>query len=201
MGQKITLTASDKFELGAYRADPAGTPKGGIVVIQEIYGVNHRTEPGFERGYSPEEMAEARKFLANPDLDAALRDVQAAIDALRPLGPVGVVGFCFGGSLAFLAATRLTGLDAAVAYYGGLIAKFADEKPKVPTLMHFGGEDASIPLSDVELIKAKRTDCELHVYEKAKHAFHNDERPNYHKASADLAWQRTLAFLAKHLKR
>ena len=224
MGQTITLTASDGHKLGAYRADPAGTPKGGIVVIQEIFGVNHhiramadrfaqagyvaiapaifdRQQPGFECGYSPEEIAEARKLIAKPDFDAALRDIQAAIDAAQGAGPVGVVGFCYGGTLAFLSAARLSGLKAAVPYYGGFIVRFADEKPKVPTQMHFGEKDAGIPLSDVDVIKAKRSDCEIHVYEDAQHGFSCDERPSYQKRSADLAWSRTLDFLAGHLRK
>lgn len=224
MGQTITLTASDGHKLGAYRADPAATPKGGIVVIQEIFGVNHhiravtdrfaqagyaaiapaifdRQQRDFQCGYTPEEIAEARKFLGNPDFDAALRDIQAAIDALQPAGAVGVVGFCYGGTLAFLSATRLSGIRAAIPYYGGFIARFADEKPKVPTLMHFGEKDAGIPLSDVDAIKAKRPDCEIHVYENAQHGFHCDERPSYDKDSADLAWSRTLDFFARHLKK
>ncbi|MBV9556351.1 MAG: dienelactone hydrolase family protein, partial [Pseudolabrys sp.] len=166
MGKHVTLTAADSFKLGGYRADPAGTPKGGIVVIQEIFGVNNsirkkcdemaalgyvavapalfdRTKPNFESGYSPAEVEEARKFIAKPDLDAFLRDTQAAINELKGAGPVGIVGFCLGGSIAFLSSTRLTGLKAAVGYYGGMIAKFADEKPKCPVLLHFGATDGS----------------------------------------------------------
>ena len=139
MGQDIKLKASDDFELGAYRADPTGAPKGAVVVIQEIFGVNHhiravcdrlagegyvaiapaifdRVEPDFTSGYSPDEIAVARKFVANPDWAAMLRDTQAAIDAVRDVGPVGIIGFCLGGSVAYVAATRLAGLSAAVGY-------------------------------------------------------------------------------------
>ena len=187
MGKHFTLTANDKHQLGAYRADPKGPAKGGIVVIQEIFGVNKhiravcdrlaeegynavapalfdRTEKGFECGYTPDEIANARKFVATPNWDAMLKDTQAAIDELKKEGPVAIVGFCMGGSIAFLAATRLNGLSAAIAYYGGVIAKFADEKPKVPMQMHFGEKDQSIPMSDVEAIKAKRPDGEIYVY-------------------------------------
>jgi len=224
MGQNLKLTASDGQKLGAYRADPAGAPKGAIVVIQEIFGVNHhiravtdnfakagyvaiapaifdRTKPDFECGYSPEEIAEARKFVASPDVPAMLRDVQAAIDAVKSVGPVGVVGFCLGGSLAFLSATQLNGVNAAVAYYGGMVARTADQKPKVPTMMHFGEKDAGIPMTDVDAIKAKRSDCEIYVYKDAQHGFHCDERASYHKESAEVAWRRTLDFFAKHLRR
>ena len=223
MGKDIKLTASDNFELGGYRADPAGTPKAAAVVIQEIFGVNHhiravcdrlagegyvaiapsifdRVEPNFTSGYSPDEVAVARKFVANPDWAAMLRDTQAAIDAVRNVGPVGIIGFCLGGSIAYAAATKLSGLKAAIGYYGGAVVRFADDKPKVPTELHFGGKDAGIPLSDVETIKAKRPDVEVYVYPGAQHGFHCDERPSYDKTSADIAWPRSMAFFAKHLK-
>lgn len=222
MGRDIRLTASDSFQFGAYRADPAFAPKAAIVVIQEIFGVNHhiravcdrlanegyvaiapsifdRIEPNFTSGYSPDEIAVARKFVANPDWAAMLRDAQAAIDAVRDVGPVGIIGFCLGGSVAYAAATKLAGLSAAVGYYGGAIARFADDKPQVPTQLHFGEKDASIPLSDVDMIRAKRPELEIHVYPGAQHGFHCDERASYDKKSAEIAWPRSLAFFAKHL--
>jgi carboxymethylenebutenolidase len=224
MGHDIKLTASDGFQLSAYRADPAGTPKAAVVVIQEIFGVNShirnvcdrfavegyvaaapaifdRVEPGFQSGYSPDEVAVARKFVASPDWDAFMRDTQAAIDAVKSAGPVGVIGFCLGGSVAFLAATRLNGLTAAIGYYGGAVTRFADETPKVPTQLHYGEKDAGIPLSDVEIVRAKRPDVEVFVYDNAQHGFNCNERASYDKASADIARQRSLAFFAKHLTR
>ncbi|WP_315735508.1 MULTISPECIES: dienelactone hydrolase family protein [unclassified Bradyrhizobium] len=223
MGQDIKLTASDGFQLGAYRADPTGTAKGALVVIQEIFGVNHhirnvcdrlaaegyvaiapaifdRVEPGFTSGYSPDEIAVARKFVANPDWAAFLRDTQAAIDVVKNVGPVGIIGFCLGGSIAYAAATKLSGLRAAVGYYGGAVARFADDKPTVPTQLHFGEKDAGIPLSDVETIKAKRPDVEIFIYPGAQHGFGCDERASYDQPSADLAWTRSLAFFAQHLR-
>jgi carboxymethylenebutenolidase len=223
VGQDIKLTASDHFQLGGYRADPATAPKGAVVVIQEIFGVNHhirsicdrlagegyvaiapaifdRVEPNFTSGYSPEEIAVARKFVTNPDWAAILRDTQAAIDAVKDVGPVGIIGFCLGGSVAYAAATKRSGLSAAIGYYGGAIVRFADDKPIVPTQLHFGEKDAGIPLSDVDIIKAKRPDVEIHVYPGAQHGFNCDERPSYDKASADIAWSRSLAFFAKHMK-
>ena len=168
MGKQFSLTSADKFQLGAYRADPSGPAKGGIVVIQEIFGVNHhiravcdrlasegyaavapalfdRQQKNFESGYTPDEIANARKFVANPDWGAMLRDTQAAIDELKKEGPVAIIGFCMGGTIAFLAACKLNGLSAAVCYYGGQIAKNADEKPKVPTQLHFGEKDSGGP--------------------------------------------------------
>src|SRR5256884_3086151 len=96
-----------------------------------------------------------RKFVANPDWAAMLRDTEAAIDAVKDVGPVGIIGFCLGGSIAYAAATKLSGLSAAVGYYGGAVVRFADDKPKVPTQLHFGEKDAGIPLTDVETIKSK----------------------------------------------
>ena len=164
------------------------------MVIQEIFGVNHhiravcdrlagagyvaiapsifdRIEPNFQCGYSPDEVAIARKFVANPDWAAMLRDTQAAIDAVKDVGPVGIIGFCLGGSVAYAAATKLSGLSAAIGYYGGAIVRFADDKPKVPTQLHFGEKDAGIPLTDVETIRTKRPEVEIHVYPGAQHGF------------------------------
>ena len=223
MGKHFTLAASDSHKLGAYRADPAGAPKGGIVVIQEIFGVNQhiravcdsfakegyvavapalfdRTQKDFQCGYTPPEIEQARTFVAKPDWDAMMRDTDAAIKELKAVGPIGIVGFCMGGTIAFLAATRLAGLSAAVGYYGGRIVAFADEKPKCPVQLHFGEKDASIPMTDVEIIKQKRSDCEIFVYPEGGHGFHCDERGSFHKESRDVAWGRTTAFLQKNMK-
>jgi carboxymethylenebutenolidase len=223
LGRQFTLTAADKHQLGAYRADPQGTAKGGIVVIQEIFGVNRhiravcdrladegytavapalfdRTQPSFECGYTPDEIANARKFVANPDFPAMLRDTQAAIDELKKDGAVGILGFCMGGTIAFLAAAEATGLSAAVCYYGGHIIKMVDKTPRCPTQMHFGEKDASIPMSDIETIKAKRSECEIFTYADAGHGFNCDERGSHNEAAAKLAWQRSMDFLRKHVK-
>ena len=222
MGQDIRLKASDGFDLGAYRADPDSAPKAAVVVIQEIFGVNRhirnvcdrfaaqgyvaiapsifdRITPNFQSGYSPDEVTNARKFVANPDWPAMLRDTQAAIDEVADVGAVGIIGFCLGGSVAYAAATKLTGLTAAIGYYGGAVVRFAGDKPAVPTQLHFGEKDAGIPLTDVETIKAKRPEVEVFLYPGAQHGFGCDERASYDKASAELAKQRSLAFFAKHL--
>ena len=215
MGKPLSLTAKDAHRLGAYRADPEAKARGGVVVVQEIFGVNHhirsvcdrlaalgyaalapalfdRFARDFESGYSPEEIAQARKFLANIDWAAFVRDVAAAVEALPQ--PVAILGFCMGGSVAYLAATQLDGLVAAVCFYGGQIAKFADQKPRCATQMHFGEKDESIPMTDVAAIRAKRPDCEIHLYPGA-HGFHCDERGSFHAESAAIAWARTVRFL------
>jgi carboxymethylenebutenolidase len=220
MGNNITLTASDGHKISAYRADPAGTPKKAVVVIQEIFGVNEhirdvtdrlaaagyaavapalfdRIEPGFQCGYSPEEISGAMRFVQNPDFGAFLRDTAAAIANVAPVGPVSILGFCLGGTVSFAAACNLDGLASAVCYYGGFIAKMADQKPKCPTLMHFGALDAHIPLSDVEMIRKKRPECEIYVYQGADHGFNCDKRGSYNKEAAALAWQRSIDWLDK----
>lgn len=219
----ISLTASDGHTLGAYRADPDGAPRGGIVVIQEIFGVNShirsicdrlaadgyaaiapalfdRIERDFESGYSPEEVEKARSFLAAPDFDAYLRDTDAARVALDGAGKAEIVGFCLGGSVAFAAATRLDGFSAAVGFYGGRIAAMADETPRIPTQLHYGSEDGSIPMSNVETVRAKRPDVDIFVYEGAGHGFNCDARASYHPDAAKLAWERTMAFFGEHLE-
>lgn len=223
MGQHITLTASDGFTLGAYRAPALGSAKGAIVILQEIFGVNHhiravcdrwaaqgyevvapalfdRIEPDFESGYAPEEVAVARKFVANPDWSAMLLDTEAAIKSLQHMGPVGILGFCLGGSVAYAAATKLSGLHAAIGYYGGAIVNFADDKPKVPTQLHYGEKDTGIPLADVATIKARRPDVDVFIYEGAQHGFSCDERASFDPASAELANKRSVDFFAAHLR-
>lgn len=223
MGTKLTLTASDNHTLGAYRADPMGAPKGGMVVIQEIFGVNKnirhicdtlaghgyaaiapamfdRFERDFDSGYSADEIAHARSFLGNLNWDHMMLDVAAAKAELKNVGPIGIIGFCMGGSVAFLAGCRIPGLAAAVSFYGGAIGKFADEKPTCPVQMHFGEKDESIPMTVVEEIRKKQPQAETYVYAGAPHAFSNDDRPSFRQDAADLAWKRTYEFLDKTMK-
>jgi carboxymethylenebutenolidase len=221
MAQTITLAAKDGHKLGAYRADPAGKPRGAIVVVQEIFGVNHhmrhvtddfakqgyvaispalfdRVEKGVELGYDPKSIEAGRDIRAKVPLDGTLADLQAAIDAVKSAGKVGIVGYCWGGGLAFLAATRLNGVAAAVGYYGGLVAAHAQEKPRVPVMLHFGDSDQSIPMSDVEKVKQARPDVTTYVY-KAGHGFSCDERGSYNAEASKLALERTLKFFAQNI--
>jgi carboxymethylenebutenolidase len=221
MGKTIEVTAKDGFSAAAYRADPSGKPKGGLVVIQEIFGVNHhmravadrfaasgyaalapalfdRVERGVDIGYDPEAIETGRNLRGQVKLEDTLLDLQAAIDALQGTGKLGAVGYCWGGSLAFLAATRLQGLACAVGYYGGMIAEHAAEKPKVPTMLHFGEQDQSIPMSDVQQVIAQRPDTKIFTYP-AGHGFSCDERGSFHKPSHEQALERTLAFFKQHL--
>lgn len=217
MGQWIELTAGDGHSLAAWKED-AAKPKGAVIVLQEIFGVNahirdvaarfaaegytavapalfDRIERDFESGYSPDEVQAARGFIGKFDWDAALHDVDAARAHLAAAGlPVSVVGFCLGGSLAFLAATRLTGVASAVSYYGGQIVGRAEELPRCPTLLHFGATDHSIPMEDVDKVRERRPETGLHVYD-AGHGFNCDARDSHDAASATLAWTRTLTVI------
>ncbi|GGO79387.1 carboxymethylenebutenolidase [Marinobacterium nitratireducens] len=217
MENNVRLSAADGHEFGAYRADPSAEVRGAVVVLQEIFGVNpyirgvcdrlaaqgyvaiapalfDRQVRDFETGYTPEDVEKARGVMLELDWSAVLLDIEAAAVAVQDAGPVAVIGFCMGGSLAFLGATRLDRFSAAVCYYGRRIVEFADETPRVPTLMHFGEQDATIPLSDVEQVRQQRSDCEIHLYP-AGHGFDCDQRGAYEPESARLAWQRTLDWL------
>jgi carboxymethylenebutenolidase len=221
MGQSIELQAKDGFTLGGYRADAAGKAKGGLVVIQEIFGVNRhvrnvcdrfaalgytalapamfdRARRGVELGYDKPGMEEGVKLRAAIKLEDSLLDVQAAIDALKPVGKVGIVGYCWGGSLAFLAATRLSGLACAIGYYGGMIAAHAEEKPKVPTILHFGEQDHGIPMTDVENVITARPEVKVYTWN-AGHGFSCDERASFDKKAHEAAQKVSLDFLKEHL--
>jgi carboxymethylenebutenolidase len=221
MGVAIKLKASDGFELSAYRADPATAPRGGVVVIQEIFGVNShirsicdrlaaygyaacapavfdRIKPGFETGYSAEDVALARELAGKRDMAKVMLDTAAAFDNLAGTGKIGITGFCMGGSVAFMAAARIPGLAAASGFYGGQIVPVMHEKPLCPTELHFGETDTSIPLTDVEKIKAARPDVTVYIYP-AGHGFNCDERASFHAPSAKLAWDRTLALFQREI--
>jgi carboxymethylenebutenolidase len=222
MGQTIRLKASDGHEFGAYEAKPEGEHRGGLVVIQEIFGVNQhirkvtdgwaaegyfciapsifdRASPGFDRGYSPDDVEAGRKAAGEIGLDRMLLDVEAARAAAASAGKVGVVGYCLGGSLAWLSATRLDGVAAASCYYGGRIVESASEKPSCPVQMHFGEKDQSITMESVEKIRAVvPSSVEIFTYP-AGHAFNRDGGANWEAGSASRARERTLALFRKHV--
>ncbi len=222
MGEMIQLTCTDGVTIGAYGARPSGAPKGGVVVLQEIFGVNHhirsvadrfaaagylaiapalfdRVEPGVELGYGVEDRPRAMDLRGRCKLDGALADIEASISVARQGGKVGLVGYCWGGTLAFLGACRLPGVTAAVSYYGAGIAAVATERPRTPLMLHFGAHDKHIPLSDVEKIRSAQPTVPVFVYD-ADHGFNCDERESYNKAAADEAGRRTMEFLAAELK-
>ena len=218
----IELTASDGHVLQAWEARPAGTPRGALVVLQEIFGVNahirsvcdrwaaqgwlaiapalyDRVARGLEAGYDAQGIAQGRAAKDQLGDSTALLDVQAALQrAHAGCERAAVIGFCWGGTLAWLAAARLPGVDAAVAYYGTNIAAHLGEAPKVPVLMHFGEQDTHIPPEHVRSIAQAWPELALHLYP-AGHGFNCEERPAYHADSAALAAARTRDFLEKHI--
>jgi carboxymethylenebutenolidase len=221
-GRSLSLRASDGHTLGAYRADPVGAAKGGIVVLQEIFGVNAHIRDvcdrfarvGFvaiapalydrssrknaELSYSKDDVATGRKLREEFSWDDTMLDVDAARASLSAEGlRVGTVGYCWGGSISFLAATRLN-VQAAVVYYGGQIMPYVNEAERCPVMMHFGERDESIPLSDVEAIRRAHPNAEVYVYE-AGHGFNCDRRGSYDEAAAALASERTTKHFEKLL--
>ena len=191
MGPFVDLTAADGFTFPAYVAEPTGKPKGAIVVVQEIFGVNAHIRAVAD-GYA------AQGYLAVAP--ATFHHLQAAVDYAARAGKVGIVGYCWGGLLTWRAAEKLTGLAAAVPYYGGGMTA-GDEparKPRVPVLAHFGDQDHWIPLDSVDAFKAAQPGVEVHVYA-ANHGFNCDHRAAYNQPAAALALQRTLAFFARHV--
>jgi carboxymethylenebutenolidase len=221
MGEDIRLK-SQAGEIGAYLATPKGTPKGGVVVIQEIFGVNQHirkvtdffagqgylalaprffdhVKPGIELGYTPDTMAEGRKIVGQLGLDKPVQDVQAAIEELQKRGAkkVAVTGFCWGGTITWLSSTRLKP-DAAIAYYGGGIHGTKSEKPNAPTMMHFGDKDMHIPMEHVNEVRKLHPEVQVFDYP-ADHGFHCDERGSYDAPASKKAMERTLEFLKKHV--
>ena len=223
MSETIQLKASDGHELNAYIARPAGEPVAGLVVVQEAFGVNahirsvtdsyakdgflavapalfDRYERGLELGYDGENMKKVVSLMPQLDMEKAVEDTAAALDYVRrETGKKsGVIGYCLGGTMAWLSATRLHA-DAAVGYYGGRIGQYAGETPQTPVMLHFGRLDKHIPPGEVAKVQAAHPEVEVHWYDGADHGFNCDMRASYNQDAAELARQRSLAFLRKHL--
>jgi carboxymethylenebutenolidase len=222
MGETVSLRAADGHKLSAYVARPAGEPVAGLVVVQEIFGVNphirsvadgyakdgflavapalfDRIQPGIELSYEGADMQTAMSLMPKLDTEKALADVAAALEfAAGTAGKkAGVVGYCFGGTMAWLAATRLHPA-AAVGYYAGRIGNYAAEAPACPVMLHFGRQDAHIPPEEVDKVRTAHPDVEIYWYD-AGHGFNCDARASYNAGAARDARQRSLDFLKKHL--
>ncbi len=221
MGTMIELTAADGHKLSAYRAEPSGKPRGGLVVIQEIFGVNShvkqvadgyaadgylaiapalfdRVQKNVDLGYTPDDIAKGREIRGKVTNDMALKDAEAAIKAASGAGKVGIVGYCWGGLVTWLAAGKLAGLSAAVPYYGGGILDNAELEPKVPLMGHFGDKDQHIPVDGVRKLAEKHKKHPIFIYS-ADHGFNCDHRGSYNAPAAKQARERTLEFLRKHI--
>ncbi|WP_270937310.1 dienelactone hydrolase family protein [Falsiroseomonas oryzae] len=217
----IELTASDGHRLAAWKDGPADARRA-LVVVQEIFGVNHhmrnvcarfaregyavvapalfdRTERKVELGYTPDDVARGRELRGRVPEAGTLADIEAAAAALPAGAKRGIVGYCWGGTVAWWGATRSTSFAAASGWYGGGVAASKDARTNCPTQLHFGEKDASIPMADVEAVKAAQPGVEIFVYPGAQHGFGCDERGSYSRPDAELAWERTLAFFAKQL--
>jgi len=218
MGQMIRMTMSDGAEISVYHADPAGARRGGLVLIQEIFGVTDhirelcdeyaadgyevlapslydREHPGFEAEYTGPDFDRAVELARKlHPFELSLKDAQTCIDALKAKGPVFITGYCYGGSVAWAMAGQSDDLAAASSYYGSLVpTMFADQVPKCATIAHFGRFDGGIPIEGVEALVAKgHPTAQIFIYE-AGHGFNSDRRKDFHEPSADLARERTLA--------
>ncbi len=226
MGETVQLKAADGQSVPAYVARPAGQPRGAVVVLQEIFGVNdhiravadgyaaegylavapatfHRAKPGVDLGYGEEDKKTG--FALKTAVDAlpapgVMQDIQAAIDYAGQAGKVGVVGYCWGGLLTWRAACLLQGVSAAAPYYGGGVTspEEAARQPKAPVMAHFGERDHWIPMDSVRAFAQAHPEVQVFVYA-ADHGFNCDQRPVWDAAAAALARQRTLDFFARHL--
>lgn len=218
MSETVSLTASDGHQFSAYRAGDGP----GLIVVQEIFGVNShirnvvdrfaeagfsaiapalfdRIGAGHELGYTSDDVAAGRDLRGKVDNADALKDIAAARNLLAGEGrKVGLVGYCWGGSLAWHTATQLTGFDAAVGYYGGEIPKSKDAKPTISIMLHFGENDGGIPMDGVREVEAAHPGVSIHIYN-AGHGFSCDERTSFDEASHKAALDRTLAFFRQHL--
>jgi carboxymethylenebutenolidase len=206
---------SDGVEIGVYHVDPVGPRRGGVVLIQEIFGVTDhireqcdlyaaqgyevlgpslfdREAPGFQVGYSPEDIQRGSRIArAEHPFDLSIKDAQSCIDTLKERGPVFILGYCYGGSVTWAAACRCTGLAAASGYYGGTIGQMAEESPRCPTILHFGRQDSHIPLEIADRVKRLHPDVMVYLYD-AGHGFNSDRRADYNETVAKLARERTL---------
>jgi len=224
MGTTVQLTTADGNTLNAYRSEPEGSPKGAIIVVQEIFGVNDhirgvadgyaregyvaiapalfdRVRDGVELDYDEAGIDVGRKIaFEDVTMDQVMIDVEAACDEVSAAGKIGIVGYCWGGSICYVAAARLSNkISAASGYYGGQIMPHIEEQPTAPLVLHFGAEDAGIPLENVRTIDERWPEIDVHIYDGAGHGFNCDARGSYEANSAALALERTLTHFAQHL--
>jgi len=222
MGEFTTLMARDGHEFNAWLTAPSQPARGAVVIAQEVFGVNRhirgvadgfaaegyvtiapclfdRIRRGVELGYSEAEVQQGRGYRLQIPKEKTLLDLTACINVIKHAGRVSIVGYCWGGTLAYIAACELP-VFCAVSYYGGQIKDQLDKSPRRPVMYHFGERDPHIPLSDVDKIRAADPNGIFHLYP-ADHGFNCDERSTFDAASAALARERTLQFLTAQMER
>jgi carboxymethylenebutenolidase len=222
-GALMELTASDGHRFSAYRADPAAAPKGAVVVLQEFFGVNphirkmadsfaeagyvavapslfDRVRAGVELGYAGDSVSEGLGLVEQLGTDRPLHDIQATVEAVKSAGKVAIIGYCWGGYLAYLSANRVSGAACAIGYYGGGIVDDCREKRKIPTLLHFAENDPLIPFENVIQFRARRPDVSAFSYPAATHGFNCEERDSYDKDAAQKALERTLSWISQYVE-
>jgi carboxymethylenebutenolidase len=221
MSLNVVLTADDGFQLGGYTAQPSGPARGGVVILPEIFGVNShirsvadqyaalgylsiapamfdRAERGLDLGYSDEDVKAGQTLMRKLRWDDVVLDVTAAARHVSRAGKVGLVGFCWGGTAAWVAASRGKGYACAVSYYGNAIVTVLEDRPRIPMLLHWGAKDHLIQVADIRRIEAAAPEVQSHLYDTG-HGFNCEQRTLYHAPSAALARERTLAFLREHV--
>ena len=221
MGKFVELQAADGHKFAAYRCEPAGRPRGGLVVVQEIFGVNShirsvadgyaadgylvvapaifdRVQRNYDTGYAQADIQAGVGIMQSLKWENTLADIRSAIESVTTAGKVGILGYCYGGAVAWMAAARLQGLSCAVPYYGGAIPNLIGEQPKCPVMFHWGETDQSIPLESAKKVAAAHPQAVSNYY-KAGHGFNCDQRGSFDAAASKLARERSIDFLHRHI--
>jgi carboxymethylenebutenolidase len=219
----IELTAGDGHKFSAYRADPDGTPKGAVIIVQDCFGIDPHIRKLVDEfaakgyvaiapalfdsvktdvalGYDQDGLAEGLELAQQVGTARAIGDIQETVDAVKGAGKVSIVGYGWGGYLAYVSANRVSGVACTVGYYGGGIVEDFREKRKVPTLLHFGEDDPSIPLDEVSQFRFQRPDVSAFSYPGAAHAFNCDQGDSYHDEAAKMALDRTLSWISQYVE-
>ena len=221
MGESIKATASDGHEFDIYLAQSKGSPRGGVVLIQEIFGVNNhiknvaekfssngylvgapslfdRVQPDIQLGYSTEDIRRGRELKDNLGNEKPLIDIIATLKIVRSAGRVAIVGYCWGGTLAWLSACHVDGFNAAISYYGGGIGQLLSIEPRCPSIFHFGEQGNAIPVAEINSLKQAHPECPIYLYP-ASNGFNCEQRDSFHSTSSAIAFERTIQHLDKYI--
>ncbi|MDC0158188.1 dienelactone hydrolase family protein [Rhodospirillaceae bacterium] len=221
MGEIINATASDGHEFDIYLAQSKGSPRGGIVLIQEIFGVNNhiknvaekfssngylvgapslfdRVQPDIQLGYSTKDVIRGKQLKDNLGNEKPLIDIIATLNIVRSAGRVAVVGYCWGGTLAWLSACHVDGFDVAISYYGGGIGQLLSIEPRCPSIFHFGEQDHAISIAEINSLRQAHPECPIYLYP-AGHGFNCEQRDSFHSTSSAIAFERTIQYLDKYI--